>query len=228
MKRIKTKITGFDNLLEGGFPENSSILLTGKPGTGKTIFSLQYLINGVKENEVGVYFSFEEKKGDLIKQAKQFNWDILSLEETKKMKIISIGFENISVNIINDIFEIINELKAKRVVIDSISTLAFLTSSLSSNSNVNEHYIKTFLYSFMSKFKELKDTQVLFIGQKEEEISNKIASYFCDGIISINYEPMGGEFSRILTIPKMRRTKNDEDLHPMEISDCGIIIHNIE
>ena len=47
-------------------------------------------------------------------------------------------------------------------------------------------------------------------------------------MINIEYESLGGDFSRQLTIKKMRKTKNDEDLHPMEISNKGIIIHNLE
>lgn len=229
MKRIKTTISGFDELIQGGFPENSCIYLSGKPGTGKTIFSLQYLYGGAYfENEVGIYFSFEEKKDSLYQQADQFGWDLKKLEKDKKIKVITIGYENISLNLIQDIFEIIKDLKAKRIIIDSISTLAFLASGISSKNSINEFTVKNFLYSFITKFRELEDVNVLFIGQEGEELSSKISNYICDGIISISYEPLGGSFSRILTIPKMRKTKNDEDIHPLEISPNGIIIHNLE
>jgi len=62
MERVQTGIKGFDGLIEGGFPKSSAILLSGTPATGKTIFALQYLVNGIEKfNEKGIYITFEEK-----------------------------------------------------------------------------------------------------------------------------------------------------------------------
>jgi len=59
----KTGIKGFDELVQGGFPEGSSTLITGSPGTGKSIFGLQYIYNGaVKYKERGLYLTFEQRK----------------------------------------------------------------------------------------------------------------------------------------------------------------------
>ena len=61
IKRIETGIIGFDGLIKGGFPIASTVLLTGSPGTGKTIFGLQYLYNGaLKFREKGLYVTFEQ------------------------------------------------------------------------------------------------------------------------------------------------------------------------
>lgn len=63
MERVATGIKGFDNLIEGGFPKGSAILLSGTPATGKTIFALEYLVNGARKfNERGLYVTFEEKR----------------------------------------------------------------------------------------------------------------------------------------------------------------------
>ena len=227
--RIKTYIEGFDNLIAGGFPQGSNILISGGPGTGKTIFSLQYLYNGVKQDkEMGIYFSFEEKKESLLAQAIQFEWDFEKLEKSNKVRVISIGTDDISKNTITDLIEIIKSLKAKRVVIDSITTLSYITPESEGVGGVTEYSIKRFLYSFLAKLKEIEDVTTLIISQKDENISNTIAKYLCDGILNIEYESMGGDYSRTLTIPKMRKTKNDEDLHPLEInSQKGIVIHQL-
>lgn len=228
--RVKTNIPGFDELVEGGFPKGSNVLITGVPGTGKTIFSLEYLHNGATlEKEKGIYFTFEEKREALINQAKQFGWDLEKLEKTGKIKIISIGTEDINKNTVNDMIEIITKTKTKRVIIDSITTLSFLSPhSNGTDGNVNSYSIKKFLYSFLTKFKEIEDLTTIFISQKDEKISNTISEYICDGIINIDYESLGGEYSRNLTIPKMRQTKNNEDLHPMEIGKKGIVVHDLE
>ena len=61
IKRIPAGISGFDELTGGGFPENFVILLAGTPGTGKSIFSLEYIYNGAtKFNENGAYITLEQ------------------------------------------------------------------------------------------------------------------------------------------------------------------------
>lgn len=227
-KRIQTNISGFDNLIEGGFPECSNILISGKAGTGKTIFSTQFLYEGAKKGEVGVYFTFEEKKSDIIKQSNQFFWDLEKLEKNKKLFIVSLGINQLSKNIIEDMIEIIENTKAKRVVIDSISTLAYLIPQIENEINISKYSIKNFLYQFISSLKQENNFTTLLISQKDEKDSDNISRYLCDGIIDIEYESIGGDFSRNLIINKMRRTKNNEDIHPLEISEKGIIIHNLD
>ena len=55
-----------------------------------------------------------------------------------------------------------------------------------------------------------------------------ISEFMCDGVVLVKFESMGGDYSRSLIVRKMRNTKNDEDVHPVEISEKGIIIHKIE
>lgn len=228
--RIKTHIKGFDSLIEGGFPVGSRVLISGTAGTGKTIFSLQYLYNGaIHDNEMGVYFTFEEKKEALYEQAKQFGWDFKKLESKGLIKIISIGTEDITKTTMRDIVDIVKNTKAKRVVIDSLTTLVYLCSSFNSGqTQVNEqHNIKKFLYSFLAYFNEFKNLTCIFISQKDEKLSNIVAQYMCDGVVKIDYESIGGDFSRNITIRKMRKTKNSDNLYPLEISNDGITIHEI-
>jgi circadian clock protein KaiC len=52
-ERVPTGILGLDSLIEGGFPKGRSILVTGEPGTGKTIFSLQFLVEGLARGGKG-------------------------------------------------------------------------------------------------------------------------------------------------------------------------------
>lgn len=227
--KSKTHIKGFDELLDGGFVKSSNVFIVGNAGTGKTIFSLEYLYNGAKyENEIGIYFTFEEKKNALIEQAKKFGWNIEELEKKGLIKIIPIGIEDISKDTVEEILEIIKNTKAKRVIIDSITTISFLVPQDDYNLN-NELKVKKFLYSFITKFNELEDLTTIFIGQKSENISTNIAKYLCDGVINIEYESMGGDYSRTIRIRKMRQVKNNDELCPMEIrNNEGIIVHRLE
>ncbi len=232
MNKIKTGIKGFDRLVQGGFPKGKTILLSGTPGTGKTIFALQYLYNGaVQFNEKGLYITFEEKVENLKNQAKQFGWDFDKLEKERRVKIIHIPPTDLSKNTVNDIIKIAQNSNVNRLVIDSLSTLSINTPIVSTNVNdLGEFTIKRFIYSFIDSLKVLKNTTTLLISQNLSEdllSSDKVSEFLCDGVIHLIYESIGGEYSRSLTIRKMRECKNDDDVHPVEVSKKGIIIHTL-
>ena len=222
--RVQSGIDGLDSLIQGGIPRNTSTALIAKAGCGKTIFSLQYVVAGVKEyNEKGVYFTFEEKKSSLEKQAIQFGWDLDFLEQKNKLKIISLGIDEINQKTIDDILQIIKDTKAKRVVIDSISTLSYLVYEEQSNAL----QIRKFMYQFLSKLNELETTSLIICQEEDVEVAT-IAKYVCDGVFHLEFESLGGEYSRTCMVSKMRKTKNNEDIHPLEISNKGIVLHTLQ
>ncbi|MBI2631786.1 AAA family ATPase [Candidatus Pacearchaeota archaeon] len=247
--RVKTGIPGFDDLVQGGFPLNSSILICGGPGTGKTIFCLQFLVAGAQENkEKSLYVTFEQRAEALREQAKQFGWDLSSLEKQGQLHIISIPLEKITEKTIKDIQQIVKKEGIKRLVIDSLSTLVvnapiYTTPSelavkdvmgeniIFSPPIIGDFIVKRFIYSFIEQLRALDCTSLLIseASQSGEYISRDTLSEFvCDGVVLITFESLGGEFSRSLIVRKMRSTKNDEDVHPVEISEKGIIVHQIE
>ncbi len=225
---IKTYIKGFDELIKGGFPKGSNILLSGTYGTGKTIFSLEYIYNGaIYDNENGLYITFEEKKESLIEQAKQFEWDFKKEEEKGRIKIISIGIEDISKHTVDEILDIIKNSNIKRCVIDSITTLSLITPE-NNNLEINKYSIKKFLYSFITKFNQNKEITTLFISQNNEKESDLISKYLCDGVIELSPNSLGGDYSRTIRITKLRKVKNNDGIHSLEINKkYGIIIHEI-
>lgn len=248
-ERVPTGVPGFDDLVEGGFPANSSILVCGGPGTGKTIFCLSYLINGAtKFNEKGLYVSFEQRADALRNQGKQFGFDIEGLEKKGMLKLMSISVDKITQKTIQDIQNLVKKEGIKRLVIDSLSTLVInapiytTPSELSVQDVVGENVIfsppiigdyivKRFVYGFIEKLRDLDSTNLLIseASQSGEYITRDTLSEFvCDGIVLISFESMGGAYSRSLIVRKMRNTKNDEDVHPVEISKKGMIIHKIE
>lgn len=231
-KKSETGIKGFDKLIGGGFPENKCILLTGSPGTGKTIFSLEYIYNGAaKYSERGLYVSFEEKAENLISQAKQFGWDFKDPKVKKLINIMDIPASELTQNTIEDMIRYIQKNKIKRIIIDSISALSInLPTTHTKLVEITPIYIKQFIYQFINKLQQIQDaTKILITQSSEQGLSNDgVSEFICDGIIKINYESLGGNFNRTLTVRKMREVKNDEDIHPLEISSKGITVHNLE
>ncbi len=116
IKRVNTGVPGFDYLVEGGIPEGFIVVLTGPPGTGKTTFSLQFLIEGLKNNERCIFFSFEEMSEQIIKQTIHFGWDIGEYIDKGYLEIF--GFSRFSSE---EIIDIIDIFKPKRIVFDSLN-----------------------------------------------------------------------------------------------------------
>lgn len=82
-ERVPTGITRLDEMLSGGFVSGSSVLVRGAPGTGKTIFALNYLHHGATaRDEAGLFVSFEEFPCSLYRDAESLELDIRALEES--------------------------------------------------------------------------------------------------------------------------------------------------
>ncbi|OGI66028.1 MAG: hypothetical protein A2W18_10460, partial [Candidatus Muproteobacteria bacterium RBG_16_60_9] len=80
LPKIATGIPGFDELSHGGLPRNRTSLLRGGPGSGKTVFALQSLVNAVRRRqEPGIFVAFEESPRQIIANAASFNWGLPGL-----------------------------------------------------------------------------------------------------------------------------------------------------
>ncbi|MBN2454450.1 AAA family ATPase [Candidatus Woesearchaeota archaeon] len=229
MEKAKTGIMGFDRLVSGGFPTGSTNLIGGAPGTGKTIFALEYIYNGAaKFGEKGLYITIEESIDRLKKQAAQFGWDFDSLEKKGTAKIIHISTESIKENVAENIVSIIKKGGYVRVVVDSISALAINTpNSFGSLTDINEFFIKRFMYIFIRRLAKSGATSLLVSQTTDSSLSSDgVSEFICDGVINIKYESLGGNYSRYLAIRKMREVNHDEDIHPIEIK-AGIAVHKL-
>ena len=82
--RVKTGIVNLDPLIQNGLKEKSVTLIAGDAGSGKTIFALQFLLQGLKNGETCLYLTFEEKKEKLYDDMSAFKWDFLAYEQKKK------------------------------------------------------------------------------------------------------------------------------------------------
>ena len=89
MHRVKTGIPGMDEILHGGIPERNVVLLSGGPGTGKSIFCQQFLFKGVEEyDEPGILIALEEHPVQIRINMEQFGWDVRRYEKEGKFVII--------------------------------------------------------------------------------------------------------------------------------------------
>lgn len=250
MPRIKTGIKGFDKLVQGGFPQGSTVLYTGTPGTGKTIFGLEFVYNGwTKFKEKGMYVSFEEGTREIFEQGKQFGWDLKKLDQQGNVKVMSVPARKIDKDTSAEILQICKKNKIKRLVIDSVSTLAVNApifqvaeklsikeimgdSTYFTPPVVGDIMVKRFLYNFIDDLRNMASITTVLVSENSIHSDflsrDTISEFLCDGVVVVTFESMGGAYSRSLLVRKMRQTKNDEDIHPLEIGKHGLVIHDLE
>lgn len=238
VEKVKTGISGLDELIGGGFPEGSTVLLSGSPGTGKTIFGLQFLYSGAKNNEPGIYLTIEESKDKILEQAKQFGWNIAELEKNRRL-IINVMEKTDIITILDKLEKEIKEINAKRLVIDSLSMLsvfsriysdvdrAIFTESKGPLSLHGRELSRSEVYLIIKRINSMGLTTILIseLPENGEYFSrDTISEFACDGVIVLKYTLIGREAGRHLMIQKMRFTKHSEEVHPIEISNNGIRI----
>jgi len=179
-----------------------------------------------------LYISLEERALSLKNQASQFGWDFDKLEKENKVKIIHIPAKDIKETTASEIIKMANENGYRRLVIDSLSALSINTpTTYSKVTDLTEISIKRFMYKFINDLRDVNNniTPLLISQTTDGQLSrDTVSEFICDGIVHISYETLGGKYSRTLTIRKMRETKNDEDVHPLEITSKGIVIHNLD
>ncbi|MEM5882734.1 MAG: ATPase domain-containing protein [Candidatus Aenigmatarchaeota archaeon] len=220
VERIKTGIPGLDDLIAGGFPQSSTILLSGVAGAGKTIFCLQFIYNGAYVyNEPGVYISLEEEPERLISYAaEEFNWNFKELIEKKMVSFVSA--EMYSFEKLRDLIETeVIRLRAKRLVIDPSTILGlYFEKALQ---------VRKSILDLTRLVKRLGCTTILV--SEIEEGSGKISGlgveeFVVDGIIILYYIKEAGFYTRGLCVRKMRATDHDSGIHPIQITRNGLVV----
>ncbi len=223
-----TGIAKLDKILTGGFPENSTILIRGSPGTGKSTLCQQFMIIGLKASQFGIYITLDTAPDDILKNMKRFNgieqyiskkmmifldaysWKVGGGKDEVWKKVLQGGLDINSLNVM--LAEILKNMaeREKRSVFDSVSTLLlYIPSDL----------VVRFIPILIAKCKQAKSTQVLILeeGVHDEEIVNTL-SYLADGVVEMKMEGP----KRYMRISKMRGTSCSHDWLEYSIEDSGL------
>src|SRR5258708_3718508 len=133
-----TGVTGLDEILRGGLPPNRLYLVRGNPGVGKTTLSIQFLLEGIKQGEKGLYITLSETQDEITGVAVSHGWslnDISIFELSALAQQLSDESQNtlfhpseIELNKMTQLLlGHIEKVKPKRVVLDSLSELRLLS-----------------------------------------------------------------------------------------------------
>ncbi|MEM1606638.1 MAG: ATPase domain-containing protein [Candidatus Bathyarchaeia archaeon] len=205
MRRVPTGIEKLDEILQGGFPRGSTILVAGGPGTGKTIFAAQFIYFGaVKYEEKGVFVTFEESADFFKDNMLTLGWNFDDLQKKRLVTILDFisikGAENIEI-VIEEIIKAVKALDAERLVIDSITAL---TTSLGGTAEIR------IMMSILQKaLRGLGCTTLLTteIPWGESTLGTGVEEFLSDGIILLEMNPRGNLLRRRLIVLKMRGTE---------------------
>jgi len=235
--RVSTGIDGLDDLLNGGFPQGSVTLVSGTPGTGKTIVCFQYIDKGLKDGEKCLFLTSDERVNNLIKQANELGFDFQSAIENKQLEFMYLNLDRSDVH--KEMEEKIRTGRYSRVVLDSLTPLSEVPvwvvnkgneiipsdGSMSTTAFPLESIQATRVHirRIMSILDEDECTTLVTseIPEGSRGLSrDSISEFLVDGILILDLDTTMDR--RKLTIRKMRGTKHTLKPKDIEINKGGI------
>ncbi|MBU7032518.1 MAG: AAA family ATPase [Theionarchaea archaeon] len=236
MDRVKTSIDGLDDILWGGYPAGTNILVSGASGTGKTIFCAQFLYKGIRDyNENGVYVTLEARPEDLRTEMESLGWDLRTYEDKEKLVILDAASSCSSLTtgekfamprafdvglLITEIYKIVQKIDAKRLALDSLPSLGLHVTDTGQ--------IRGIIYRLSSLLLEIGVTSLLTTESVNPAMISRygVEEFVCRGVIMLDLEERGNDLKRTLRIRKMRGTKHTMRKLPFEVKEDGIVLYS--
>jgi len=225
MELVKTGIEGIDAILNGGIVKNATVLVSGNPGTGKSLLGIQYIYDGARVyDEKGIYLSFEENAEDIQQAAESIgfeewgelveNGDILVYD--KKVLLRENDFSSTLDKLLDDL----QGSEYERLVMDSLTMFQLFFET--------EKEKRRYLLQFSDILKQNGFTSLLISEQgtmfPDQEIT--LENFLTDGNIYLFQTPTESGVNRYIWIAKMRKQDIKNDIFPMDIEQGGLVVHD--
>lgn len=225
MDRVKTGIEGLDEMLEGGLPRSQAVAVMGSFGTGKTTFGLQFIMEGLKAGEKGIFISLEEDQESILANARSFSWDLQPYIDQKKLAIVKLEPTDAKTTITrikSELPEFIKSFGASRIVLDSVSLLNLLFDT--------DHEKRSNLFTLIQMIKRTGATCIMTAEVRDDNPNasrDGLVEYAVDGVIALRYEELKekAEISLTVRVMKMRRIQHSRRVKPYAITGKGIEVH---
>ena len=222
MERVRTGISGLDEMLHGAFLPQTANLVEGAPGTGKSTLGMQFIYNGItKYDEPGLILTFEEFPQQYYHDAESFGWDFRKLEAQGRLKVIMTSPEvtRHDLESVGGMIEtMVNEMGARRILVDSLSQFERLTT--------DPIELRALQYGFINALKREGLTSVLtreslaLFGQAESG-ENDLA-FIADSYLLLRYVEIESTVRKALLVLKLRGSDHAKDIRQFEITSHGI------
>lgn len=224
--RVSSGIKGLNGMLDGGFIHGSTVLVSGQAGSGKTTFAMQFLYEGAKEGEHGLFITLEQDKDKLIADMASVGMNIPKLkgitviggslgEVMRYRKMVKAKLDDF----LAEIQEVVCETKANRVAIDSINLLLMLFEG--------EEDKRFALLSLCSTLNKLGCT-VMLTCETQENLALSwygFEEFVVDDVITLMNVKLDHYFKHALSVRKMRGSAHDKSIVSYEITPKGLVVY---
>jgi len=228
LERISTGVPEIDQIIGGGVPQGFLVAVTGEPGTGKTIFAIHFIAQGIEDGDLCIYVTTEESRESIIKQSAQFGFNFKKAIEDKRLVMIDalMGLEDpwsLKSLEIEDLVDKIIEAKKflgygrARLVIDSLSAFWLDRPAMARK------------YSYFVK-KVLAKWGFTILASSQYAITTSDAfgfgvEHIADGILRFRRFVREGVLRRFLLVEKMRQTPHSLVMHEITVVDGkGLVV----
>lgn len=229
--RVSTGVEGLDALLSGGLPQGKSYLVTGVPGSGKSIFCLQFVLQGLRQGEKAVYVAVDETPGEILEQADALGFGLSGHAEKKNLLILDAATHFSSragkekevdlQRLVMDLANYVKRMGATRVVIDPMGPLILLRDSASRIQDQARRLVHM-LQNTMPTTNLLTCYPVPRVGERGE---HGVEEFIVAGVFVLGMAARPHGWVRTLRVTKMRATPIDLNEQEFTIeSGRGIVL----
>jgi circadian clock protein KaiC len=226
LNKCATGIEGLDDITEGGLPEGRPTLICGAAGCGKTIFAMEFIVNGAEMGEPGVFVSFEETIDDLKKNFISMNPDLNDLIDQNKISLDHVRIERSEIEETGEydleglfirLGYAIDSIGAKRIVLDTIESLF---SGFSAEALLRAELRRLF------QWLKNKGVTAIITGESGEKTLTRygLEEYVADCVILLNNPVIDKITTRNLRIVKYRGSSHGTNEYPFLIDENGITV----
>ncbi len=225
LERALTGIPGFDTLTSGGCPRDRTTLLVGGPGSGKTIFALQSLVEGAHRKEPGIFVAFEERAKQIVANAACFGWNLPALQ---RKRLFFLDAQLASSSIKGGAFDLtallaglsakVRAMGARRIVFDGIDILL----SQLDDPGAERREIRR-LYEWLNE-SGITGTVTAKTDGPDPSVSARYGSlqYLADCVVELDQRLESGIAVRHLRVLKYRGSATSSNEFPVQISETGM------
>jgi circadian clock protein KaiC len=215
--RLSLGVPELDEMMGGGVPAGYSMLLVGPSGSGKTVLATQFLAEGVRIGEPGVIAAFEKNPNQLM--SPQLN----ALIDSGAVGVVNTHILDLSLDeILHETVAMIRRMKAKRVVIDSLSGFEMALASMFRDD------FRESLHRLVAALTDMGVTVLMTTEMEDRYAELRFSSYgnafLADAILMQRYIELKGKLRRVLTVVKVRGSAHSHDIRFYDISSDGITI----
>ena len=226
LPKVATGIDGFDDITGGGLPQGRPTLVCGGPGCGKTLFALQFLVDGAVRGESGVFVTFEETEEDLVQNAASLGYDLPDLIARKRLAVEYIRVERSEIEETGEydleglfirLDHALRTTRARRIVLDTIESLF---AGLS-----NAGVLRAELRRLFAWLKERGITAVITGERGVDTLTRQgLEEYVSDCVIFLDHRVTDQISTRRLRIVKYRGSSHGTNEYPFLIDRDGIAV----